>query len=310
VQAIRPRRGAGGRYTRRLGAEHLFADGLPDRPLVVDECQLALEPQVPRPREVDLHLELHPSGPRREDDHAVGEEHGLGDVVRDEDRRLLGLAPDAEKLLLHRLSRLRVERGERLVEQEQLRVGREGAREVDALLHTAGELGRPAVGEAGETDEIDQLPRDVAPFPLLAALHLEAVHHVARHGSPGKQARRLEDHRAVRTGRRDLAVVEQKRPGGDREQPVDGVEEGGLAAAGGTDDRDELTRPDAKVHALDGDERIAGPLSPVMDGHAPCFELHGHRFSSSGPRWSNGMIIRRLAFRALRWEVWPCDGIS
>src|SRR6059036_1338519 len=49
----------------------------------------------------------------------------------------------------------------------------EGAREVDALLHAAGELGRPAVGETGETDQIDQLPRDVAPFPLLAALHLE-----------------------------------------------------------------------------------------------------------------------------------------
>ena len=39
----------------------------------------------------------------------------------------------------------RIERAERLVEQQHLRLHRERAGEADALLHAAGDLGRPLV---------------------------------------------------------------------------------------------------------------------------------------------------------------------
>ena len=51
----------------------------------------------------------------------------------------------------------RVERAERLVEEEHLRLGRERAREAHALALTAGELRRIAVAEALELHEVQQL---------------------------------------------------------------------------------------------------------------------------------------------------------
>ncbi len=48
---------------------------------------------------------------------------------------------------------LRVERAERLVEQQHPRLDRERARQRHALALTAGELGRVALGVAGEADD-------------------------------------------------------------------------------------------------------------------------------------------------------------
>ncbi len=71
----------------------------------------------------------------------------LGDdaeVVRDEEKRRavtrLHLRDQAENLLLHR----HVEGRRRLVRHDELRLGREGGRDQDALAHAAGELVRIA----------------------------------------------------------------------------------------------------------------------------------------------------------------------
>ncbi len=55
---------------------------------------------------------------------------------------VLLLVPDLQKLVLQHLARLHVDRGERLVHQQDLRILREGARERGALLHAAGDLVR------------------------------------------------------------------------------------------------------------------------------------------------------------------------
>ena len=44
------------------------------------------------------------------------------------------------QLVLQMLADQRVERGERLVHQQDVGLGRKGARQADALLHAAGEL--------------------------------------------------------------------------------------------------------------------------------------------------------------------------
>ena len=73
---------------------------------------------------------------------AVGHRQRLALVVRDEDEG------DAERLLqglqlfLHLLAQLQVERAERLVEQQHLRLVDEGARQRHALPLPAGELAR------------------------------------------------------------------------------------------------------------------------------------------------------------------------
>ena len=55
-----------------------------------------------------------------------------------EDGRLVALLVDPDQLLLHHLTGHRVERRERLVHQEDFRVGRQHAGQGDPLLHAAG----------------------------------------------------------------------------------------------------------------------------------------------------------------------------
>ena len=55
--------------------------------------------------------------------------------------------------------RLRIERAERLVEQQHVRIHHQRAREPDALAHAAGELARILVLETGEIDCGDRLAR-------------------------------------------------------------------------------------------------------------------------------------------------------
>ena len=75
-----------------------------------------------------------------QDRDAVAHLDRLVDVVRDEDDRLADLAVQPQQLGLQAEARDRVERAERLVHQQQRRVGSERAREADALALPAGEL--------------------------------------------------------------------------------------------------------------------------------------------------------------------------
>ena len=68
----------------------------------------------------------------------------------------LGL--DALELDLHLPAQLEVERAERLVEQQHLRVVDQGARQRHPLLLAAGELGRLARGEARQLHQLQQRP--------------------------------------------------------------------------------------------------------------------------------------------------------
>ena len=88
---------------------------------------------------------LH-DAPVAEQHEPAREERRLGEVVRDEHHRLAELAEDAAQVLLQVGARERVERAERLVEEEDLRLEEERAHEPHALRLTAGEL----AGEARE----------------------------------------------------------------------------------------------------------------------------------------------------------------
>ena len=60
---------------------------------------------------------------------------------------LLRLLPDAQQLVAHGLARVRVERRERLVHQQHVRLGDQRAGEVHPLSHSARQLVRIVVGE-------------------------------------------------------------------------------------------------------------------------------------------------------------------
>src|SRR5207302_8756851 len=104
-------------------------------------------------------------------------------------------------------------------------------------------------------------------------LPLRPVDRVAEDGAPGQQAGLLEDHGAVWRGPHDRLPVQLEAAARDRQQAVDGVEEGGLTAAGRADDRHEFGRADLQAGAVDSQERSRRALDPVVDGHLAGAEL-------------------------------------
>src|SRR5215467_7029421 len=106
------------------------------------EFRRVLHEQVAGPGQVHRHDVDDPARPGRHDDHAVGEDDRLHDVVRDEEHRALPLLPEAEQLEAHLLPRQGVERAERLVHEQERGLGDEGAAESDPLLHPSRELER------------------------------------------------------------------------------------------------------------------------------------------------------------------------
>ena len=125
---------------------------------------------------------------------AVTEAQRLDEVVGDEDHRRGDLGAQADDLLLHVAPDHRVERRERLVEQQHRRAGRQRPRQADALLHAAGELVRPGRPEAGQADELEHrlgaCPADI----LGDALHLQPEGDVVDEVAVGEQAEVLEHH--------------------------------------------------------------------------------------------------------------------
>ena len=93
------------------------------------------------------------------DDHAdlVGERGGVLEVVGDEDGRQRELVQELLKLGAHRSLRVRVERGQRLVEQDHARAAGERARERDPLTLATRERRRPRVGEVGDAKALEVL---------------------------------------------------------------------------------------------------------------------------------------------------------
>ena len=87
---------------------------------------------------------------------AVAHRQRLLLVVGDEDEGDPDLALDPLELELHLLAQLEVERAERLVEQQHLRLVDDRARQRDPLALAAGELERLAVAEAGEADHLER----------------------------------------------------------------------------------------------------------------------------------------------------------
>ncbi len=75
----------------------------------------------------------------------------------DEQHRGAGLPADAQQQIIHLQPGQLVERAERLVHQQQVRLMDERAAQRDALLHAAGQLVRPGVVEGRKTDQLQQL---------------------------------------------------------------------------------------------------------------------------------------------------------
>ena len=105
--------------------------------------------------------------------------------------------PDREKVLLQLLARLRVERAEGLVHEDENGLSHQRARDAHPLLHATGQFVRIVLGEGGKPDQLDEVPRQIAALAGADAVDLEREFDVAQHGTPGQQAEILEHHAGV-----------------------------------------------------------------------------------------------------------------
>jgi hypothetical protein len=112
-----------------------------------------------RARLGDLEAGQQPPRPRGHDQHAVAQEQRLRDAVRHEQHGFAVLHEDRLQFNGEPVAGERVERGERLVHQQQLRVVQQRAGDRHPLLHATGEFGRVVLGEIGEADRFQQAVR-------------------------------------------------------------------------------------------------------------------------------------------------------
>ncbi len=102
------------------------------------------------------------------DELAVGDEShdiaplGLGDVLGRDDQRHAGIAPPVQ-LLPDRASQDRIDAGRRLVKEADLWVVHEGAGELEASLHAAGQVAGKPTPDVTELDDVERSGHRGAP---------------------------------------------------------------------------------------------------------------------------------------------------
>ena len=190
-----------------------------------------------------------------------------------------------------------VERGRRLVEDDELGLERERHADDHALAHPAGQLVR--VRAESTPLDADQLEEFAGPGQRLALRHASVgAHHVEElildpHDGVEGVHRALEDHRdvapavaakAVGAHCRDVLVLEQDAAARDsrrRSQDLhDRVRDRALAAAGLTGEAQDLPVPDLEVDTVDRTDGLLGDA--IVDDQFP--QLQDPRSARAGVR--------------------------
>ena len=185
------------------------------------------------------------------------------EIVRDEEvgelELLLELFEQVDHLRLDR----DVEGGDGLVGDDEVRVGRESAREADPLALAARELVRVAGGRVGgQADGLEQLAHPLPrPGPAREAVRAERLADDAPDAVPRVERgeRILEDHLhspAQRPQRPlsefgDVTAVEDDAPRGRLVEAQDRPPDGGLTAAGLADEAKGFAAADRQRHTVD-----------------------------------------------------------
>ena len=164
------------------------------------------------------------------------------------------LALQTGQLELQLLAQLGVERAERLVEQQHPRAQHERPGECHALLLTARQLVRLALGELLEAHETQCLGRACRRLIAREVVHeAQAERDVALDGQVGEQRIALEhrvDRSALGWHAGDVLAVEQHPAGIGVLEAPDHAQRGGLAAAARAEQREELAGADRDVDVL------------------------------------------------------------
>src|SRR5215218_6434229 len=203
-------------------------------------------------------------------DDLLGDVHGLLLVVGDEDRRHVDLVVEAAEPRAQLLADLCVERAERLVQQQDLRLDRKRPGERHPLALAARELRRVAVGEPLKVDELQQLDDPVGDVRLRALLDGQAEGDVLRHGHvlEGRVMLKAETDPAILHRRlRHVSAGDQDAAGVELLEPGDRAQQRGLARPAGAEQGRQRTVANLNRDIIKRDE-VAELLGCVLDDDA------------------------------------------
>ena len=162
-----------------------------------------------------------------------------------------------------------VEVGERLVEEEDLRLAHQRPADRHALALAAGELRRPPVEQPLELEHRGDLVGALLDERLRRLGDAQAEGDVLRHRHMRVERVGLEDHGDPALGRRhvgDVGAGDMDGALGHRLEPGDHPEQRGLAAAGGPEESAELAAIDGQIEVLDRlDIAVALLDAPQLD---------------------------------------------
>ena len=218
--------------------------------------------------QVDVDDLRDPARPRGHDDDPRRQEDRLGDAVGHEHDGRPGPSPDAHQLGVHPLAGHLVEGAERLVHEQQLRIERQRPGDRDALLHAARQLPRMPLGERLELDEAEQVGGPAAALVGRVAHDLERQLDVLgdrppvhQDRAPGRPSRSRGPAGPAPAG---LPLIVD-RAAGRLGQVADEPQQGRLAAAGRTDERDELALADRQVDRFERRHRGVARAEDLAD---------------------------------------------
>ena len=183
-------------------------------------------------------------------DDLIRQSHCLALVVRDIDGRDADLLLDAADLSAHRDAQLCVKVGQRLVHQQNVRFNAQCARERDALLLTAGKTLRHAVGVLVDLHELHELFGLGLYLVLGELLVFQAELNVLSDSVVREDGVVLEDHADVALGGVKVVYAllsEEEVAALDAVEARDHSQKCGLAAAGGTKQREKLALSNVKA---------------------------------------------------------------
>jgi hypothetical protein len=189
--------------------------------------------------------------------------------VRDDQKRHAQLVLQADQLELRVLTQLLVERAQGLIEQQQLGPLDQRARERHALLLAAGQLVRLALGEAAELHEFQHGGHALGDLRLRHAVLLQAEGDILLDVHVRKQRVGLEHHvhgPLVRRHARHVLAVDQNAAGTRCFEAAEHAQQRGLAAAGRSQQAENLALIDLQADVIDRLE-IAERFGDAFDLH-------------------------------------------
>ncbi len=246
----------------------------------------------------------------------------------DEDDGGAGAREDVHEEVLHLGAGLGVERPEGFVHEDGARARGEGAGQLHALALPARELVRELVRVPVQADPLQPLPGDPPPGPPggtgqiehggaagpagCPALLLgraprapdgEREFDVGPDRAPGEQGVVLEDQCPVGVRPGDGAAVLLHRVGERRQQPREGAQERGLAAAGRAHDGEHLPGLDRQIDPVE--HRVPAVPEPHRAQHEPGPSGRGGDRGGRDIGQAHGEVTSRVRGFARSARAWP-----